>query len=384
MRTFFCIFSIFILNVNIIQSQTEEKNWALNGYVKDLQSFIYLSQDKIYLSDNLIHNRLNFVWYPNDAWTVKAELRNRFFYGDQIRLNPDYGAQLDDANKAYFDLSVNWLDKNSLIFNSNIDRLYLQYSKGDWDVRIGRQRINWGISTTWNPNDIFNASSFTDFDYEEQPGSDAVLARYYINQTSSFEIAMNVFDDIKEATIAGLYKWNKNNYDFQLLGAYHKQDLVLGFGWAGNIKNSGLKGEASYFYPLEKDTDWGLSISAGIDYSFENGLYINSGFLYNQLGDNQSEITNLFQFDLSAKNLYPFKFAFVESINYSFSPILTGGITLVYSPAKSQPVFISPQISYSVSQNFDLSFVGQLMAAKSDDVFSIPVYAFFLRMKYSF
>jgi len=124
-----------------------------------------------------------------------------------------------------------------------IDRLYLDYTSGNWQFRVGRQRINWGINTAWNPNDIFNAYSFTDFDYEEKPGSDAILAKYYINYASSIEIAVKAFDDWEKAVAGMLFSWNQWNYDFQLLAGYMQNNLVGGGGWAGNLWNAGFKGE---------------------------------------------------------------------------------------------------------------------------------------------
>ena len=35
------------------------------------------------------------------------------------------------------------------------------------------------MNLVWNPNDLFNAFSFVDFDYEERPGSDALRIQKY-------------------------------------------------------------------------------------------------------------------------------------------------------------------------------------------------------------
>ncbi|MCB0557706.1 MAG: hypothetical protein KDD09_02100, partial [Phaeodactylibacter sp.] len=152
-----------------------------------------------FLQDNLIHNRLNFRWMINDELKLRTDLRTRVFYGDLVRANPNYGDAIDNVNNDYFDLSLVLLDENAWVVQSMIDRLYLEYFKGNWEVRLGRQRINWGISTVWNPNDIFNAFSFTDFDYEERPGSDALRVKYYTGFASSVELAVRMFDHFDEA-----------------------------------------------------------------------------------------------------------------------------------------------------------------------------------------
>ena len=83
----------------------------------------------------------------------------------------------------------------SLVDNSNVvlsviaDRFYYQFAAEKLELRLGRQRINWGINTTWNPNDIFNSYNIYDFDYEEREGSDAIRLKYFPNYQSSLDLA---------------------------------------------------------------------------------------------------------------------------------------------------------------------------------------------------
>ena len=68
------------------------------------------------------------------------------------------------------------------------DRLFIEWNKEKWNIRIGRQRINWGINLAFNPNDIFNAYNFLDFDYEERPGVDAARVQYYYGSFSGLDL----------------------------------------------------------------------------------------------------------------------------------------------------------------------------------------------------
>jgi len=371
-----------------ISGQSEVKNWELSGYQKDMQVFILLpessfsSQSLAYM-DNLLHNRINFAWYPTDKLTFKSDLRTRFFWGDQIRLQPDTYIELLDESNDFLDMSWGVADSVGVAFHSMIDRLYLDYTSGNWQFRVGRQRINWGINTAWNPNDIFNAYSFTDFDYEEKPGSDAILAKYYINYASSIEIAVKAFDDWEKAVAGMLFSWNQWNYDFQLLAGYMQNNLVGGGGWAGNLWNAGFKGEMSYFYALDEEEEDGFAMTLGLDYIFKNGFYTNLGFLYNQNGNNDQSLSNIFNFELSAKNLYPYKTAVFAQASYAFNPLITGGMAIIYSPVKTHPLFFNPSISYSIANDLDVGIFGQVILEK-DDEFVSPVQAFFIRMKYSY
>ena len=131
------------------------KNWTLSGYMKNLQTLIFFNNpapvEDLFVQDNLLHNRLNFEWFPNENFTFHADLRSRIFFGDIVRANPDYADLVNDANNDYLDLSVILLDRNNFVIHSMLDRLYFEYVKNNWEIRLGRQRVNWGINTVWNP-----------------------------------------------------------------------------------------------------------------------------------------------------------------------------------------------------------------------------------------
>ena len=90
----FLFFSFFIIHFSFPQ-KSEEPKLFLRGYVKDLVTINFNDQlDKTFI-DNLVHNRLNLNWLPNDNLTVKFEIRNRIFTGDLIELIPNYSNFID-------------------------------------------------------------------------------------------------------------------------------------------------------------------------------------------------------------------------------------------------------------------------------------------------
>ena len=373
-------------------AEEEMKNWSLRGYVKDLRTVYFAPNFDNIIIDNMIHNRLFFEWYPDEQWTVKADLRNRIFYGNTFQTLPmsDYSELISDANNDYFDLSAMIIDQDAFLFHSMIDRLYVDYTKDKLQISAGRQRINWGINTFFNPNDIFNSYNFTDFDYEERPGSDALRVQYYTGVASSVEIAVKAFDDIDEIVAGALWKFNKKNYDFQVLGGIANEDIVLGGGWAGSIKNLGFKGEFSTFLPYD---DFGDSVSfagtLGLDYFFGNSAYLSAGLLLNSNGTTESLLATggnlLYSTETrNAKNLYPYQYAIFTAVSYPFSPILNGAISVVYSPSDDQALFISPTLTYSVKDNLDLDAIGQFFALNFQNQYSLASKAVFVRLKWSF
>lgn len=380
---FLCLVSLPLLG---FAQEEEIKNWQLSGYAKNLQTWIFLKDapGDNFLQDNLIHQRLNFSWYADDSWTFRADLRTRAFFGDLVKQQPNYSDLVGDANNDYADLSLILMDQPAWVIHTMLDRLYLQYSQGDWEVRLGRQRVNWGIGTVWNPNDVFNAFAFTDFDYEERPGSDALRIRYFTGFSSSVELVYKFDHTFEASVLAGLWRFNRWNYDFQLLGGYVQDDLTIGLGWAGNLKNAGFKGEMTYFAPLGNGLSNSFAATTSADYAFEKGLYVQLGYLYNSNGQTEDNILTLFDFELSARNLYPYRHAIMAQSSYPVSPLLNAGAVIIYSPVKAHPMFLNPTLTLSIANNWSMDLVGQIVFNQVDSRYESPLSAIFLRTKFSF
>ncbi|HVV72595.1 MAG TPA: hypothetical protein VHI52_14035, partial [Verrucomicrobiae bacterium] len=228
------------------QDSTAERKLGIGGYIKDMQSFFWDKDFRQLTGGDLLHNRINMKWKPDSLLTGAFEVRNRVFWGDQVAVTPDFAARLRNASELV-DLQKVWVNRNNFVVHSNIERLWLEWRRRQFDVRAGRQRINWGIATLWNPNDIFNTYNFLDFDYEERPGADAVKAAYRLNSVSGAEMAIAASDEPHKSVGAIRLFTNRWNYDFQFISGWYKTGVIAGAGWAGSIKEAGFKGELMYF-----------------------------------------------------------------------------------------------------------------------------------------
>ena len=184
-----------------------------------------------------------------------------------------------------------------------------------------------------------------------------------------------------------MYRFNKWAYDFQVLGGIYLTDIAVGGGWAGNIKNTGFKGEVTYFHPQDNFADTGGVVSASIssDYIFANGLYITGGFLLNTSGryEEFGFRNNVFTQPLSAKNLMPTKYSFLLQGGYPITPILSTSLVAIYAPGVNA-VFAMPAFVYSLAQNWDMSLHGQAFWLEIDDQFTNLGNAVFFRLKWSY
>jgi len=380
-------FLLIIISVNAQESQSWAKeNIDFSGYVKYLNSSTFQDLDAI-VNDNLLHNRLNLKVYLNNNFTTAIEVRNRVFWGNSVQTIPFYSQSIDTDSQD-IDLSTNLVDESALLVHTKIDRLYMDYQSDKWHITLGRQRINWGKNLAWNPNDLFNAYSFFDFDYEERPGADALRIQYYTSGNSSVETAINYMDHWDDTTVAMKYNFHKFNYDFQVLVAKYLQDFTMGIGWEGAIKNVGIKGEASYFSPQE-NTNAIENIFVGalsFDYYFKNGIAINLGSLFNSAGvTSQSDVdfSSLSNFNQTAKTLMPNQWSFFGQFSKAITPAINMSFSSIYA-YELDGVYMMPQLGYSIAQNWDFDVVAQVFYGKQSDSFENIANSVFLRFRWSY
>ena len=391
MRIYFLCFLLFPFSFSFFSQEIKKNKWKekveLSGFIKYMNTTSVVDLDSL-ITDNLIHNRIRFKAYLSDKITTVFEIRNRIFYGEATRLNPHLGKQLEKDN-GQVDLSFVSLDRNPLVIHSILDRAYMRYSEDNWELTVGRQRINWGVNLAFNPNDLFNAYSLVDFDYQERPGVDAVRFQYYGDDMSSFEGAVQIGNSLDSTVIAGLWKFNKWKYDFQFLAANYFKDIAIGTAWAGNIKNAGFKTEISYFQPKTKffESNGALSLSTTLDYSFKKGTYINTSVLYNSSGISQPlNSPNLFQTfigDISAKSLMPSKWTYFGQVSGAFNPALNGSFAVFYMQGINLALFM-PSIVYNINDDWELMLTAQSAFGELNTKFQSMGSGIFLRTMYSF
>ena len=382
---------IILIDLATINAQDKvESKWkdkiSFSGYLRYMNSSSVINSDST-IKDNLIHNRLRIKLDLNSRFNAVVEMRNRAFFGQATKINPNLGNILNN-DLGELDLSFVPYDQKELVIHSIFDRAYIKYSSDKWELRIGRQRINWGVNLAWNPNDLFNAYSLIDFDYQERLGVDALRLQYYIGEMSTIEISAQPGMNIDESIFAGLWKFNLNGSDFQFLFGNYYEDVAIGFGLATNIKNAGVTIESTYFNPKNNSkTSEGLSTSFSVDYSTKSGIYFNSSFLFNSLGSTKkSTDDNLFGSfltDISAKRLMPSKLTYFTQVSGNFTPAINGSMTIFHMKGEEM-LLIMPSITYEIKENLDTMLLAQLIYNQIESNFNSMGVGIFLRCAYNF
>ncbi|MCP4312987.1 MAG: hypothetical protein GY790_17140, partial [Bacteroidetes bacterium] len=362
---------IFILPLLFLCTLNAQNKLTMEGYLSDMQSFYRI--DDGWLWENSLQDRFNLMYYPNDWLTGNLQFRSRIITGNTLKKIPGYSDALGE-DPGWLDMTFlstgNLGDSAGYALASTLDRLWLQFTFENLEITAGRQRINWGQTFVWNPNDIFNSYSYFEVDYPERPGSDALRVQYYTGNASSVELAAKI-DSANRVTAAGYFRFNTLGFDIQLLGGiYQEEDLILGTGWSGNLGPVSFRGEMSYFRDLDhfSDTTGYLMTSLGFDYTFSNSLMIQVEGLYSAFAKDL-DVNSFLQFysgNLDVKNLGFTEWSLFANITYPITPLLNGGFATIWYP-EWKGVYLGPSFDLNILSNLELSLILQYFTAEFDN-----------------
>jgi hypothetical protein len=356
----------------------------LFGYASIMPSTIIVEPGSLNYTQALLHNRLNFHWEILKGWSIDAGLRNRIIVGSPEMISPAEIA----SDKGLVDLSWNIADGRKHVVNSAFDRLALAFEQDKWKISLGRQRVNWGQTFVWNPNDIFNTYSFFDFDYPERPGCDALRTTYFHSATASTELVVAASPQRGRSTVAMLHRWNRKGVDYQVIaGQMSHSDLVAGGAVTGEFGGVNLRAEASGFYPLEGDErNLVVALSLGADYVFPSSLMIQAEFLYNNVGSSTSGngLFDLYAAPLSAKRLSISETNVFAQASYPLTPRLNASLSgMMFVDVEA--LYGGLSADYSLAQNLDISLIAQYFhASNGSPLGDMRMLLAFARLKYSF
>ena len=337
---------------------------SLKGYLSDLFSPQYNNLEYRWKAVNYLHQRLNFGWTPSSKISFSAQLRTRLIFNQ-----PGNDTSFVNIQDGFV-----W-QNNKSYFNTTLDRLNLKYTRDKLEVTIGRQRINWGQSFVWNPNDLFNSYSFFDFDYIERPGSDAIRLQYYNTFTSSTELAAKI-DRFNKLTVAGLYRFNRSGIDFQILGGLlRSEETVVGAGWTGSIKSISLFGEGSFFKPVKNfaSTSGMAMIDIGCSKIFANNLSLQLEGLYVSKKPDMNSLISLFQSTLDVRRIAFAQVNLFGSVSYPLTPLINGSLAMMWFPGTGgvSGIYTGPSLDISMGNNLNLSVIAQYFEGKFPDTIQV-------------
>ena len=333
----------------------------LGGYIKELGSLSASNPLDEFRYDNVLHHRLESSWDISESLNIRMDIRTRLLNGYSVRHTPNLGNYYDN-DPGYMDLSEVFIDTDETLWHATIDRLQATWYHEDLEITAGRQRLNWGRTFVWNPNDLFNNFAYLNFDYEERPGTDALRATYNWSYASGIEVAYSPQKEWDQSVLAAKLRSTIASYDAQFLLGHFKEDIALGTGWSGYLGDAGIKGELTYFHPEEEfwEETGVVTATLGVDYMFANSLYLRSELLYNGGWREAFNPAATLRRPPSAKDLFIAKTGAFASASYPVHPLVNVSLSAITS--FSRPIFIAiPEATVSLAENWDATVLAQVL-----------------------
>ncbi len=360
---------LFILLLKPIYAQP---HFEFSGYVIDLPIYQNLNipllrvDEDLYLNLNRVRLRptVNF----NRDTRISLEYEIISLYQNAQTLFDNFQQQV---SRQTFDWRWNLANEQRFTAIHFIDRLYFRHDFYIGNLVIGRQRVAWGTGRIWNPTDLFNPINPASFQKIEKDGADLITTQFYFGRLTDLEIVYNPQEKLADNNAGFRFRSNFKPYDFAMMGGYFDQRIVLGGDFAGNLLTAGFRGEGIISANKNDLNRNFVKFIVGLDFQFTSKLYTLIEYQFNGEGSTDPREYDLFALlDGDIINLSK-NYIYFQS-NYQLHPLLN--TSFAYNANLNDGSgFFFVNAQYSVTENFYLSFGGQLFYGdKLDEYWYYP------------
>lgn len=239
----------------------------------------------------------------------------------------------------------------------NLDRAYLQYSRENHLVSLGRQAIQFGSARAINPTNIFSPHPFFSFLQEESIGVDAFCFNYYLNELTEMQ-ALGAFSSSKKVEnnpVSLRCKHNIQKMDLNWGVLRFEKNLMLLLDIETSLYNAGFYIENAYTYTPHLQQKRLFQCSLGIDYRFFS-RYLFLEYHYNGAGACQNSSTKKNQDNTSDPKLWVFlqkKHYLTASLTEEINPLFKIQAR-VFCEIQSPAYLLQIKSQYNIGENKDL------------------------------
>ncbi len=235
--------------------------------------------------------------------SIYYKLINTYFnelYGSLDPVQQDVIDELMDIYSSGYFSHISYSSfypKETLVLDRALIKLYFDSA----DLVFGKQQIAWGTGYAFNPTDVWNIKDPLNAE-AAKIGVLAANLSFYFGENSSLQVISSPGSDFDHWKYGARFKSTAGRFEYSFSGIRDKTDdgellgipekLQMGADLSGEIVNEiGIHAEAAFFNPRYNgmemsDTDSSyVQITAGFDYTFNNGLYILGEYYFNGLGE---------------------------------------------------------------------------------------------------
>ncbi len=273
-----------------------------------------------------------------------------------------------------------------------LDNAFFAINKNHLRFRAGKQQLSWGTGYSFNPTDLFHKKTLVDPTYEKEGVTALRLdLRWGVGgQLTAIMAPAQTFDESGYALRLGTHM-NAIGYDVAVtahrvvdstkvdlttFGPMLQRREALGLEFSGPLFGLGFWFEGNYNW-MEKEDDFLRAVS-GLDYTFENGLYVMVEGMLNMRGQwkppypVQDWISYLMYGEPVSRGWV------LAGISKDLTSLTSGALYIF--PGFDGGMMINPRFSWSVAQNADAEFFGAVTTGPSNGAFPPGLYSGYARV----
>jgi hypothetical protein len=328
----------------------------LSGYYKNLlaRSETVLAGRERYTLD-LNRLRLELKGKPAENVALDLQYDNEVLLGSYLHTG-QFALQKDQPPDQYWNTESNYAEAGSYYGRHRLYRASVTLSSGETDLRLGRQRIEWGTGRFWSALDLLNPFSPIALEREERVGVDAALVERKFGPLSRLSAVYAPRHDRKESSTALNWHANAAGVDYSLVAGRFRREDVLGADIATQIGTTGVRAELTR---NERETGPAYRRAVlAVDHAFANTLTLSGELYYNGAGAGERtayDFASLFAGRIQNVG----RRYFGGFLSYEITPLIKWSNFLVVNLA-DRSRFYSPGLGFSLQANLDLTLGMQL------------------------
>jgi hypothetical protein len=206
---------------------------------------------------------------------------NELLFGSYLD-TAEFRALKDRESLQYWRADANYVERGDVYGRHRLHRAAVTLTRGNVDLKLGRQRIAWGTGRFWSPLDILNPVSPLALEREERVGVDAALLEAKLGPLSRASLVLAPAPDRGSPSRAVQWHGNAAGVDASLVAGRLLGLDIVGVDVASQIGDLGVRAEAARL-----DPGGGPGFNrwmAGADYAFATGLTLSAELYYNGAG----------------------------------------------------------------------------------------------------
>jgi hypothetical protein len=272
----------------------------------------------------------------------------------------------DRVAPQYWRADANYIERGDVYGRHRLYRASVTLTRGNVDLKLGRQRIPWGTGRFWSPLDILNPVSPLALEREERVGVDAVLLEAKLGPLSRASLVVAPAPDRGSPSRAMQWHGNAAGVDTSLVAG-----RLLGLDIVGMDLASQIGGGPAF-----------NRLMVGADYAFANGLTLSAELYYNGAGSRDPAGYDLAGLRPGQTASLATRYAGLYA-SYEITPLLKW-ITYAVVNADDRSHAIDSRVVQSIAPNLDLILGVQRFAGAVGSEFAGLSNAFHVQLQWFF